>query len=241
MSVHRIDVPEALANASLAAFAESLERAANDAEARVWVLAGGPGVFCRGMDFGPIAEGSGDSVQGTRAFAGCLSRLRHAPRPTIAIVEGETLGGGVGIAAACDRVIATPNATFALPEALFGLLPAMVMPVLVERMLPQKARLWALTGASRPASWAREHGLVDEVVSPDQLERFVARAAREMSRVGRRAVTGLRAWLGEFPRLEPDAALARGAAFTADLARDPAVRAAALAFLQDGSLPWEAQ
>ncbi|MCC6559339.1 MAG: enoyl-CoA hydratase/isomerase family protein [Polyangiaceae bacterium] len=241
MSVHRIDLPEALANASLDELAAALDRAAEDRAARVWVLAGGPGVFCRGMDLEPIVTGAGDSTRGARAFAGCLSRLRRAPRPTIAVVEGEALGGGVGLAAACDRVIAAPGATFALPEALFGLLPAMVMPVLLERMPPQKARLLALTGAGRSAAWAREHGLVDDVVPAEQLDRSVARAARELSRAGGRAVTGLRAWLAELEGLEPDAALARGAAFTADLARDPAVRGAARAFLEDGALPWEAR
>jgi enoyl-CoA hydratase/carnithine racemase len=138
----------------------------------------------------------------------------------------------------CDVVLATPRSTFALPEALLGLLPAIVMPVLLERMTPQKARVFALLGASRDAAWASRYGLVDEVVDADDLERRAARVARELGRVGPRAVGELRGLVAEMARLEPDSALARGAARTTAAVADPAVRETVRRFLEDGELPW---
>lgn len=241
MSVHRIALPETLTTLSLEALRADLERAAGDAECPPWVVHGQAGVFCRGMDLGAMA-GAADAVPtGPRAFADCLARLRAAPRPTIALVDGAALGGGVGLAAACDVVLATPRSTFALPEALLGLLPAIIMPLLLERLAPQKARLFALAGASRDAAWALRAGLVDELVEPEDLERRAGRVARELSRAAPRAVVELRALVSEMTRLEPDAALARGVARTTAAVADPRLREAVRSFLEDGELPWRSQ
>lgn len=239
MSMRTVHVPETLTLASLEALDASLEEALADRDATVWVLVGGPHVFCRGMDLASAFSAQADIAAALRRFAGCLSRIRRSPRPTMAVVLGEALGGGVGLAAACDLVIASQDATFGLPEALFGLLPGAVMPVLLERMPPQKARLLALSGVTRRAEWAQAHGLVDEVVPSADLPRGIERSARELGRVWPRSVSALRGWLCELTLLAPDAALARGAGVTAGLARDEAVREAVRAFIEEGAVPWE--
>ena len=241
MSMRAVHVPETLTLASLEALEASLEEALSDRDATVWTLVGGPRVFCRGMDLASAFSAQADIAAALRRFAGCLSRIRRSPRPTMAVVLGEALGGGVGLSAACDLVIASPDATFGLPEALFGLLPGAVMPVLLERMPPQKARLLALSGVTRSAEWAQAHGLVDEVVPNADLPRAIERSARELSRVWPRSVGALRGWLCELTQLAPDAALARGAGVTAGLARDEAVKEAVRAFVEEGVVPWESR
>lgn len=238
--LHRsLAVPETLTLSSLEKLESDLEQALSDPTSRVWVLEGEGTAFCRGMDLGSAFSGQGDIGAALRRFAGCLSRIRRAPRPTLAIVAGQALGGGVGIAAACDLVVASPDATFGLPEALFGLLPGAVLPVLVERMTPQKARLLALSGVTRNALWARDNGLADEIVPTADLRRARDRLARELARVWPRSVSALRGWLCELSGLAPDAALARGAGVTAGLARDEAVKQAVRAFVEEGAPPWE--
>ena len=238
--LHRsLAVPETLTLSSLEKLESDLEQALSDPTSRVWVLEGEGTAFCRGMDLGSAFSGQGDIGAALRRFAGCLSRIRRSPRPTMAVVLGAALGGGVGLAAACDLVIASQDATFGLPEALFGLLPGAVMPVLLERMPPQKARLLALSGVTRRAEWAQAHGLVDEVVPSADLPRGIERSARELGRVWPRSVSALRGWLCELTQLAPDAALARGAGVTAGLARDEAVREAVRAFIEEGAVRWE--
>jgi len=238
MSVRRIALPASLTVTSLSALSTSLDEAAADGEARGWVLHGVAGTFCRGMDMTVFAEGSVDASVSLRQFASCISRLRRAPRPTIAVVDGEVMGGGVGLAAACDVVLATPSSTFALPEALFGLLPGVVLPTLIERLTPQQARLMTLRGRAHDAAWAQRSGLVDEIVAAEDLERVAGRTARELARTSPARVIGLRSWMHELVNLEPDAALARGAALTAGLVRDPDVREAVRCFVEDGTPPW---
>ncbi len=124
MELRTIEVPERLDARSLA----RLEVALAADEGSVLMLRGSRAVFCRGMDLAAATDGAIE--RGARAYASVLGALRSAPRPTVALVEGEALGGGVGLLAACDLVIASTSATFALPEALYGLVPAMVVPVL---------------------------------------------------------------------------------------------------------------
>jgi enoyl-CoA hydratase/carnithine racemase len=197
----------------------------------VIVLEGRGDAFCRGMDFAASAAESTDD--GVAAFARCIRALRTAGKPVIAAVDGIALGGGVGIAAAADLLLATPRATFGLPEVLFGLVPGVVMPILLERMRPQKARLFALSAGSRTAEEAERFGLVDAVVS--DLATAIRSASRELSRARPAAVAVLK-------RMTLDAAaVERGAAQTSRLLRSPIVLAAMQTFTDTEELPWLAE
>jgi enoyl-CoA hydratase/carnithine racemase len=197
----------------------------------VIVLEGRGDVFCRGMDFTATASESTDD--GVAAFARCIRAIRTAGKPVIAAVDGIALGGGVGIAAAADLLLATPRATFGLPEVLFGLVPGVVMPILLERLRPQQARLFALSARSRSAGEAERLGLVDAVVS--DLAAAIRRSTRELSRARPAAVAALK-------RLTLDAAaVERGAAHTSRLLRSPAVLAAVQTFTETEELPWLAE
>src|SRR5919106_1480067 len=162
MTIHRIEVPPALDARSTEGLAAGIERAAAE-PLGVIVLAGGDGTFCRGIDFMALlaAEDAGaledECARSVEAFVHCVWLLRSCGRPVVAAVDGETLGGGVGLVAACDLVVATERSTFGMPEMLFGLIPAITLPVLLERMTPQKARRYgwtSTTAASPPSPWA---------------------------------------------------------------------------------------
>ena len=195
----------------------------------VVVLAGGPDTFCRGMDLAALVAGERDLRAGVEAFARALRAIRVSSRPVIAVVEGAALGGGVGIAAAADVVLATSHATFGLPEALFGLVPGVVMPFLLERVPAQKARLLALTGHARSAGEALALGLVDTIVPEDRLEAAVRHATKQLARSAANAV-------GALKRSVDDAAITRGVDETTRLLSAPAVGVAVRAFI-DGEWP----
>ncbi len=237
MAALRIALPATIGTESLAALRADFEAATAD-PGGPWLLHGTEGTFCRGMDLAAMAGGPDGPPTGPRAFAECLALLRASPRPTIALVDGAVLGGGIGLAAACDVVLATPRSTFGLPEALIGLLPAIVMPLVLERLTPQRARLLALGGSSRDAAWALAAGLVDELCEPDAIDRRAARVARELGRVGPRAVADLRGLVDEALHLPPTEALARGVARTTAAVADPETRETVRRFLEDGELPW---
>jgi enoyl-CoA hydratase/carnithine racemase len=245
MSTARIQVPLVINGESVRAFAQEFERACLNQAQRVILLAGSEGVFCRGMDLAMLAklqagtEGRPNLSPELEEFARCLRQIRYAGKPVIAAVDGEVLAGGVGIVSACDLVIATTHSTFGISELLFGLIPAIVMPLLFERMPAQKVRLWALAAGTHSASEAQDTGLVDVVVEPQQLERTVSSLARQLSRADQAAVAKLKSLSTEVPALGFGAALRRGVSLTSETLCEKSVLSKIRSFLDGEALPWE--
>jgi enoyl-CoA hydratase/carnithine racemase len=215
-----IAVPPALDAASVAAL-----RAALAGDAGI-VLRGTADAFCRGL-------GAEPGLETLRHMAGCLLDVRLRRSPVVALVEGEALGGGLGLAAAADVVIAGPHARFGVPEALFGLLPAIIRPLLEERVLPQPLRRLILTGETIDAEEARRLGLAD-VVAPD-VEAQLARTLRSLGRAEPGAVARWRA--DTFGPDRVNAVLA-GTQLTASLLAAPAAIERRARFAR-GLAPWE--
>jgi enoyl-CoA hydratase/carnithine racemase len=155
------------------------------------LLEGDAGSFCQGLDLEQLlAERMNERsavkayVEQTEApsilerYALLLDKLTHVPVPVIALVDGSALGGGVGLAAAADLVLASPRASFALPEAIWGLIPAVVFPYLARRVGVARAQLMALGLRPLTAHTAMTWGLVDEVINGDSLSILHAHARR---------------------------------------------------------------
>ncbi|MGW4463796.1 enoyl-CoA hydratase-related protein [Micromonospora sp. NPDC004704] len=141
----------------------ALDEAEGDDTCRAVVLEGRDGVFSTGMNLESAADDGGGASDGGAAFFGLLERFTTVGRVVIAQVDGQVAGGGVGLVAASDFAHATARSTFALPEALWGLLPCCVLPFLVRRVGFQKAYAATLSTQAVPASEAHRIHLVDEV------------------------------------------------------------------------------
>jgi len=161
--------------------------------------------------------------------------IRSCGKPVVAAVDGETLGGGVGLAAACDLVVATERSTFGMPETLFGLIPAITLPLLLERMTPQKTRLVTMTARSYGAAEAHALGLVDEVTSADALVPTVRAHVRSLVRASPEAVVALKRLCGNLARTD----LERGGEMTRTLLQREQVGQAIREFMAGGRVPWE--
>jgi len=203
------------------------------------------GVFCRGMDLVGASEGAAgrrEIADELRTYALCLEAMREGRAAVLAVVDGEAAGGGVGLAAAADLLIATDRATFAFPEIFLGLMPAMVLPVLRERVGPQRARWYAMSGATLTAAQGLSTGLVDRLV-PDAgaAEQALRGAIKRLLRASPEAVARTKAFSVETADLGLREALARGAQRTAHDVADPETAAAIEGFLDGASPPWFAR
>ncbi len=134
------------------------------------IVEGAGGVFSAGADLKGLSEalakppppGETDPVQALNAAGGrFFARFAALPFVTIAVVDGAAVGGGMGLAAAADIVIATARASFALTETSLGLPPAQIAPYLVARLGEHVARRLALTGARLDGREAAALGLAD--------------------------------------------------------------------------------
>jgi methylglutaconyl-CoA hydratase len=152
-------------------------RLVDDPAVRVIVLAGDGRHFSAGADLHWMERASNASqewnLQDARRFAAMLARIESCPKPTVARVQGAALGGGVGLAAACDIAIAADNASFSVSEAKFGILPAVIGPYVTNAVGKRQARRLALTTERIAAPEALAMGLVQKVVALDQLDAAV--------------------------------------------------------------------
>lgn len=110
-----------------------------------------------------------ENIRVSRATAEAVARLNRVPIVTIALVQGGCFGGGTGLIAACDVVIAADNAMFSIAEVRWGLTAAIIVPQLNDAIGVRQMRRYALTGERFGAEEARRIGLVHEVVSLAEL------------------------------------------------------------------------
>ena len=121
-----------------------------------------------------------ENVRVSRATAEAVQQLNLVPVPTIALVQGGCFGGGTGLVAACDVVIAADNATFSIAEVRWGLTAAIIVPQLNDAISVRQMRRYALTGERFDAQEARRIGLVHEVVPLTELEAAGARVVGQV-------------------------------------------------------------
>jgi isohexenylglutaconyl-CoA hydratase len=166
---------------------------------RALVMRGAGGTFCSGGDFGRFrelmagpapAQGRDPIELFNRSFGALLERLKGAPMVTIAVVEGAAVGGGVGLAACCDFVLAEDGARFAMPEVTLGLPPAQIAPFVAARLGDGPALRLMLTGSRIDADQALACGLADEVLDRGGLD---ARLAALLAALDRAEPASLRA------------------------------------------------
>jgi isohexenylglutaconyl-CoA hydratase len=194
--LHRPDRRNVLSAPVLDALTSICEAVEADAEARALVLWGAGGNFCAGADFAEFErsmaadDATGSAAEHNRAFGRVLERLATLPVPTIAVVRGAAMGGGCGLAATLDRVIAAEDATFAMPEVTLGVAPAQIAPFVVRRVGATRGR-WLMLGAGRlDADAAVALGLAD-VAAP--IAGLAAAVQAELQALGAAQPRALRA------------------------------------------------
>lgn len=149
-------------------------------DVRLLVLdASGP-VFCAGMDLAEMQASSAAANaaallrQDSQLYCDLVARLIFLPNPTIAVVQGPAVAGGLGLVLACDIVVASETALFSLPEPKRGIIAAIVTPLLNYRIGAGPAGYVLLSGKQVDAATAQRLGICAEVVPASQLQHAAA-------------------------------------------------------------------
>jgi methylglutaconyl-CoA hydratase len=207
LTLNRPDVRNAFDEEVVRSLTAHATEAADDRSIRAVVLAGEGKAFCAGADLAwmskAIAYSHVENLADAEDLARMIERLDTLPMPLIGRVHGAVLGGGVGLTAVCDIVIAAEDAVFGLSEVRLGILPAVVSPYVVRKIGISAARELFVTGARFGAVRAREIGLVHEIVSEDELDEAVARRVREILTAGPRAVAAAKALIRQVAGANP--------------------------------------
>jgi methylglutaconyl-CoA hydratase len=208
LTLNRPEVRNAFNAEMIAEITEWAARvAASAAQLRAVVLAGAGKTFCAGGDAAwmaqTVAYTEAENLRDARALADMFRAIDDLPLPVIGRVHGAAMGGGAGLAAVCDMVVAAQDATFGFTEVKLGLVPAVISPFVLRKIGESSARELFLTGARFQAPRAYEIGLVHAVVPASELDATIARYLAELATAGPEAIASAKRLIKEVARLAP--------------------------------------
>ena len=192
LTLNRPAVRNAFNDAMIDAVTAAFNGLGQDETVRVIVMAANGPAFSTGADLGWMkrigeytdAENLADAMR----LADMLRTIYRSPKPVIAKVQGDCYGGGVGLAAACDIVIAAETVHFCLSEVKLGLIPATIAPYVIRAIGEQAARRYFLTAERFSATEAHRLGFVHEIASAETLDATVAATGKALVAAGPRAL-----------------------------------------------------
>jgi len=166
--------------------------AAPPAGTRVIVLSGEGAAFCAGADINwmkkSAASTEAENAKDASAMRAMFRAIDECPCPVIGRVHGVALGGGMGLVAACDIVVAAEDTKFGFTEVRLGIVPAVISPFALRKIGAGPARRYFLTGELFDAAKALRMGLVHEVVPAGELDAMVGSITKSLLQCGPHAV-----------------------------------------------------
>jgi methylglutaconyl-CoA hydratase len=191
---------------------EELEAALDEvahSSALVLILTGEGKAFCSGMDLENLKALTGRSpeqdVKDSETMARLFRALYDFPRPTIAAVNGAAIAGGCGLATLCDFTLAVPEAKFGYTEVRIGFAPAIVSTFLLRQIGEKHVRDLLLTGRIIEADEAHRIGLINEIVSPEDLMARARALALQLVENSPASLLSTKRLLSDYARSELDA------------------------------------
>ncbi|HUN66636.1 MAG TPA: enoyl-CoA hydratase-related protein [Bacteroidota bacterium] len=211
---------------------------------RVVLLTGAGGAFCAGMDLDHLVEyarlDQGKNLEDAQNLLRLLLLLHQHKKAVVAVVNGPALGGGCGLAAACDFVYAgAEKGLFGVPEVRLGFVPAVILFFLVKRMGSGAAREFVLKGGKFGSSEALAAGLVSEIVPDAELLTAAGAFAEHLAATtSPSSVTLTKELFGRFDDMKPSEALEYATALNALSRKTDDFRKGMEAFLAKEKLQW---
>lgn len=173
ITLNRPDVHNAINDVLIKELSDILDKLAQDNSIRVVLLTGNGKSFCAGADIQWMQRTADfnemDNIKDANTLAELMQRLYFLNKPTIALVNGAAIGGGVGLAACCDIAIAVDTAKFCLSEVKIGLIPSVISPFVIAAMGKRQAQRYFLTAETFDAIQAQQMQLIHHICTAENL------------------------------------------------------------------------
>ncbi|XDZ66361.1 enoyl-CoA hydratase-related protein [Alphaproteobacteria bacterium LSUCC0684] len=242
ITLNRPDKHHAMDQAMISALAEAASQARDNPGTRAVLLQSSGPSFCAGGDLGwmqaQINASREEKIHQARMLADMLAAFYTLPVPVIARVQGNAYGGGLGLMAISDIVIAATGLRFALTETRLGLIPATIGPFVLRRIGHGKARSVFITGSVMDTARAEKLGLVSQSLPIDQLDEAISREVEMILKASPDAMARAKALIlaQEGGNLEKD--IDQAVTVLADCWESPETRAGISAFFARQDPPW---
>lgn len=211
VTLNRPQLHNAFDDALIESLTATLRALEADAAVRVVVLAANGKSFSAGADLNWMRRmadySEAQNLDDARGLGELMRTLNGLAKPTLARVQGAAYGGGVGLVACCDIVIAATSASFCLSEVKLGLIPAVISPYVVNAIGERQARRYFVSAERFDAATAQRLGLVHEAVEPQALDARVEELLATLAQNGPAAMVAAKRLAQDVARGPLDAAL----------------------------------
>jgi methylglutaconyl-CoA hydratase len=242
VTMNRPDVRNAFNAELIAALRDAFLGLSADDGVRSIVLAGAGKTFSGGADIAWMRDAlelsEAENVRDAESMAAMLIAIDRCPKPVIARVHGAALGGGCGLIAAADIVVAASDAVFGFTEVKLGILPAVISPFAIPKIGVSQARALFVTGERFDAAHAQRIGLVHHVVPAAELDARIATILDEFRTAAPTAIAAAKAVVRDVVAATPDAATALTARAIAKQRTSPEGQEGLRAFLERRPATW---
>src|SRR5712691_1817171 len=192
ITLNRPEKRNALNESLITGMKNALREADGTEAVRAVVITGNGQDFCSGADLSELRKISGASVsentEDARSLMELFMLMRQVRVPVVAAVRGTALGGGCGLASACDIVLAASSARFGYPEVKIGFVPAMVTAILRRNVSEKRAFELLTCGLEIDAQTGQKLGLVNQVFGDESFDAEVSAYANQFEKLSRTAV-----------------------------------------------------
>jgi methylglutaconyl-CoA hydratase len=220
VTLNRPDVHNAFDATLIASLTATFRDLGARNDLRAVVLRGAGASFCAGADLTWMRASLGwsreENIADATKLADLFDAVNACPLPVVARVQGAALGGGAGLVACCDLVIAAEGTRFGFTEVKLGLVPATIAPYVVAKIGASQARALFITGERFDAARAQALGLVHQVVAAEALDDAVSATLKQLRANGPRALRAAKDLARRIGSLAPEEARR----FTIDLIAD---------------------
>ena len=245
LRLNRPEVRNALSLALIGELTDMVTQLSADPKIRIIVLSGNGEHFCAGADLAWMRDSAKLSVEENRREAEILGKLfavlDASPKAVVGDIRGAAIGGGAGLAAVCDYVLATDDVLFRFSEVRLGLIPSVIAPFVLAKLGASATRAYFTGGESFDARRAYELGLVHEVVKASEHDTALTRVIASYLACAPGAIAAAKALLTTLIYETPRSA-AELRACTANAIAERRVTTEAQqglsAFLEQGKVPW---
>ncbi len=240
--LNRPEVHNAFNAVMIQEMARAVEAITQTPGLRVLILTGEGKSFCAGADLNWMREiihySFEQNLKESRELAELIYRLDRLPFPTVARINGATIGGGNGFHAACDISIVSEEAVFILIEVNIGLIPAVISPYVIRRLGESRARQYFLTGERISARKAEEIGLIHKAVPAKELDEAVTSTVNLLLSSGPEALARSKELIQKVPAMSLEEAKEFTARMIAELRISPEGQEGMAAFLEKRKPRW---
>lgn len=206
--LNRPDVHNAMNEKLMRELTDCFKKFNRDKDTRVIILTGKGKSFCAGADLNwmksMVNYSKEENIKDSNLLLELYEIIYSCSKPVIAKVNGHAFGGGIGLFAACDIVIAIPDCKFAFSEVKLGIIPAVISTYISKRMKISDMRRLFLTGERFDSNYAREVGLVDFVVSEKEIDEYVKKYVEILSSSGPNAISEVKKLIDSYVKMDAE-------------------------------------